>query len=334
MDGTNSAGCKVSLLNDHEPSHHLARLNSFAPSLRSRTSSYDSSALGSPPTPHLVRSISSDSSNMQTPSPITPDFGFASTGEASEFSQASFFPQQKELFSHVYDMPGALPYHPAHPPLHFAQQQAMDGASAPSAAQANGRPKKNQYPCPMAKAIGCKDHFTTSGHAARHAKKHTGKKDAICPECNKAFTRKDNMEQHRRTHQSGRGAAKTGDRDVKKAKLRTQSSRPKISPIQSQAPSQATTPTMANMHTVDPSLGNSPTGSFMAAMQPSDAFADYNSRAYPDPTAYAINTHSYMNGSSYGGLDALASAASREQQNLEDDSEDEQKNQLKRQREI
>jgi len=61
----------------------------------------------------------------------------------------------------------------------------------------------------MAKQFNCNDHFTTSGHAARHAKKHTGKKDAFCPECNKAFTRKDNMEQHRRTHQNGRNAGRS-----------------------------------------------------------------------------------------------------------------------------
>ena len=98
-------------------------------------------------------------------------------------------------------------------------------ASEPSrvstvSAQSNQKPpKKNQYPCPMAKQVGCSDFFTTSGHAARHAKKHTGKKDAFCPECNKAFTRKDNMEQHRRTHQNGRGASRTSNDDskVKKA---------------------------------------------------------------------------------------------------------------------
>ncbi|KAI5370536.1 putative Zinc finger C2H2-type [Septoria linicola] len=86
--------------------------------------------------------------------------------------------------------------------------------------QSNQKPqKKNHYPCPMAKQVGCTDFFTTSGHAARHAKKHTGKKDAFCPECNKAFTRKDNMEQHRRTHQNGRGASRTSNDDskVKKA---------------------------------------------------------------------------------------------------------------------
>jgi len=82
-------------------------------------------------------------------------------------------------------------------------------------------PKKNQYPCPMAKQIGCTDFFTTSGHAARHAKKHTGKKDAFCPECNKAFTRKDNMEQHRRTHQNGRGASRSSTSDDSKVKKAT-----------------------------------------------------------------------------------------------------------------
>jgi hypothetical protein len=83
---------------------------------------------------------------------------------------------------------------------------------------AKAQPKKNQYPCPLAKQVGCNDFFTTSGHAARHAKKHTGKKDAFCPECNKAFTRKDNMEQHRRTHQNGRGASRSSNTDAAKVK--------------------------------------------------------------------------------------------------------------------
>ena len=62
--------------------------------------------------------------------------------------------------------------------------------------------KRNKYPCPYAASHACTATFTTSGHAARHGKKHTGEKSVHCPVCNKAFTRKDNMKQHRRTHRS------------------------------------------------------------------------------------------------------------------------------------
>jgi hypothetical protein len=87
------------------------------------------------------------------------------------------------------------------------------------------------------------------------------------------------------------------------------------------------------MSNFDPALTHSPTGSFSAVM-PSESFVDYNQRTtYPDPSAYAMNTHSYMNGFA-GGLDALASAASREQQNLEEEeslSEGEQRHKRQRQ---
>lgn len=112
----------------------------------------------------------------------------------------------------------AQPQHMGQPPYRTSNSPSSEPSrvstvSAQSASKS--QPKKNQYPCPMAKQMGCNDFFTTSGHAARHAKKHTGKKDAFCPECNKAFTRKDNMEQHRRTHQHGRGASRTSNDDSK-----------------------------------------------------------------------------------------------------------------------
>ena len=66
-------------------------------------------------------------------------------------------------------------------------------------AQAGGE-KKKKYPCPHAQKFSCIDRFTTSGHAARHGKKHTGEKNVVCPTCHKTFTRKDNMKQHERTH--------------------------------------------------------------------------------------------------------------------------------------
>lgn len=73
---------------------------------------------------------------------------------------------------------------------------------APSTTETAKTTKKNKYPCPYAASHACTAIFTTSGHAARHGKKHTGEKSVHCPVCNKAFTRKDNMKQHRRTHRS------------------------------------------------------------------------------------------------------------------------------------
>ncbi|KAL6717857.1 hypothetical protein ACLMJK_003942 [Lecanora helva] len=69
---------------------------------------------------------------------------------------------------------------------------------------------KKKYPCPHATRYSCTDTFTTSGHAARHGKKHTGEKNILCPTCNKAFTRKDNMKQHERTHKSSDRGSRSG----------------------------------------------------------------------------------------------------------------------------
>ncbi|MCJ1475892.1 Zinc finger and SCAN domain-containing protein 5B [Lambiella insularis] len=79
---------------------------------------------------------------------------------------------------------------------------ATSSASQPASSPANNNSKiaKKKYHCPHATKYACTDTFTTSGHAARHGKKHTGEKNILCPTCNKAFTRKDNMKQHERTH--------------------------------------------------------------------------------------------------------------------------------------
>lgn len=126
----------------------------------------------------------------------------------------------------------ALPLPPRQQPHSLMQPAPLHRASTSPASEpsrvsthsatsnAKPQPKKNHYPCPMAKQYACADFFTTSGHAARHAKKHTGKKDAFCPECNKAFTRKDNMEQHRRTHQTGRGASRSATTLVDETKIK------------------------------------------------------------------------------------------------------------------
>jgi hypothetical protein len=238
---------------------------------------------------------------MQTPSPITPDFAFEQSMDSPIFPQGNFFPP-------MHHQQGQQSYHPHHSQHQQAGFFRADHLSEQhqDPATLNARPKKNSYPCPMSKAYNCNDYFTTSGHAARHAKKHTGKKDAYCPECNKAFTRKDNMEQHRRTHQSGRNAAKGGDRDVKKAKQ--QARRPRPTPLPSAVPS------LSQLSMIDPSLPLSPAGSFMApAVQPSESFIDFSHQhrsQYPDPAPYSYNPSSC-------GLDALATAASGEKRKFE-----------------
>ncbi|KAJ8105881.1 hypothetical protein OPT61_g9912 [Boeremia exigua] len=334
MDGKNASGRRVSLLNDGPEAPALVRLPSIAPSLRSRTSSYTSSPIGSPPTPRLVRSNSSDSVTMQTPSPITPEFA-AFDGQLQALSPYGTQPQYFDMhqngmhhngLSHndmkadgfnAYgpQIVGQLPYHTQPAPVFYRPTQMPEQhipASAP--APANLRPKKNSYPCPMAKQFGCGDYFTTSGHAARHAKKHTGKKDAFCPECNKAFTRKDNMEQHRRTHQSGRSAKGT-ENSIKKSS-KPAMKRPRPSPLQSSAPATTT-------GNFDPAISLSPSdgASFMApAVQQVDSLSDYSPiqqqrSSYPDPTQFSMS-HGYSIGSS-SGLDALAIAASGEKRKFE-----------------
>ena len=79
-----------------------------------------------------------------------------------------------------------------------------DKATATTPTSATSKAVKKKYPCPHATRYSCHDTFTTSGHAARHGKKHTGEKNVHCPTCNKAFTRKDNMKQHERTHKNSK----------------------------------------------------------------------------------------------------------------------------------
>src|SRR6478735_9145180 len=101
MDGKNSSGRRISLLNDSAAEPQLPiRIPSITPSLRSRTSSYTSSPIGSPPTPRLIRSDSSDSVTMTTPSPITPEFtttfdmGEDGMVPSPNYTQDHYFAQQ------------------------------------------------------------------------------------------------------------------------------------------------------------------------------------------------------------------------------------------------
>lgn len=89
------------------------------------------------------------------------------------------------------------------PPSATAKPEPSTPSSATATSNNKTPTSKKKYPCPHAKIYSCTDTFTTSGHAARHGKKHTGEKNIHCPTCGKAFTRKDNMKQHERTHKGG-----------------------------------------------------------------------------------------------------------------------------------
>ncbi|KAH7046812.1 hypothetical protein B0J12DRAFT_576268 [Macrophomina phaseolina] len=292
MDGKDSVGRRISLLNE-DSSAPANSLPSLEPGLRSRTSSYTSSPCMSPQTPQLLRSDSTDSAAMSTPSPVTPSFDYPEA--QSPANMPYYIPNQPQHYSHPQSHPQANPI--------FVRQPGTERQPMPAA---QPRTKKNQYPCPLAAQYNCNDYFTTSGHAARHAKKHTGKKDAICPDCRKAFTRKDNMEQHRRTHQNGRNArnASKADEDgrVKKTKA---ASRPKPSPLQSiQAQVQAGS-------LVDPGLPISPTSSFSSISSAVQSFSGFTSPQYHDNMSYPPPEHYQLNPAtpSTFGLETLALAA-------------------------
>ncbi|KAJ4380639.1 hypothetical protein N0V86_003998 [Didymella sp. IMI 355093] len=278
---------------------------------------------------------------MNTPSPVTPEFaafdGMSQGMPSPSYNQDHYFTYQNPVMrEHPMQLNGMLhnnemkpvvalneyaphmvnqaAYHAQPQPYYNSPQMPEQHVQAAAPAAASARPKKNAYPCPLSKTYHCTDMFTTSGHAARHAKKHTGKKDAFCPECNKAFTRKDNMEQHRRTHQSGR-SAKGSDNGVKKAKVAAR--RPRPSPLQSSA--------QVQLHSVDPVLRITPhsTGFMAPAVQPAEDVgqdsghytAQYSPHAYPDPSQYSM-TLGYNVGS-HSALDALAIAASGEKRKFE-----------------
>ena len=92
----------------------------------------------------------------------------------------------------------------------------QNSTSPPNNAPPTG--KKNKYPCPYSQSHSCSATFTTSGHAARHGKKHTGEKGVHCPVCNKAFTRKDNMKQHERTHKNSASGSNSDEPTARRSK--------------------------------------------------------------------------------------------------------------------
>ncbi|SPO22434.1 uncharacterized protein UTRI_01112 [Ustilago trichophora] len=93
---------------------------------------------------------------------------------------------------HPFDR--TMPYGEAAAANGMAKRTGKDGGSG--AITVGG---KKRYPC---QHPGCDKTFSTSGHAARHNRIHTGQKPYRCtfPGCKARFSRQDNSLQHYRTH--------------------------------------------------------------------------------------------------------------------------------------
>ncbi|KAJ5151963.1 hypothetical protein N7492_010258 [Penicillium capsulatum] len=156
---------------------------------------------------HPTRSSESPSTSpRETRYPIHPvtEATLPTSPGSSEGSVYDYFSSQPSSSAYhpyarrdSYRFPSRGPAAPRTPPEKpsTAETSSQSGGTL-------GTGRKNKYPCPYAASHGCLATFTTSGHAARHGKKHTGEKSVHCPICNKAFTRKDNMKQHIRTHRT------------------------------------------------------------------------------------------------------------------------------------
>ena len=228
-------------LSDHSRKSSYSTQMSRDESESSQHSSLASPSYSPRPTPQLLRFHSASSQEtLLTPSPMTPNYPFDPLDQSKIVHQRDPYNRSMGPYYTAQTQDGMQqPYYHVpnrtdhiigdiYPPLETSVQTqfayATPELSAPispsSSIQAPGTatssasqtastsntntPKigKKKYPCPHATRYQCYDTFTTSGHAARHGKKHTGEKNIRCPTCDKAFTRKDNMKQHERTHKN------------------------------------------------------------------------------------------------------------------------------------
>lgn len=150
---------------------------------------------GSPTYPHHLTESHHPSPLTPSPEPSYYSYNRASQPRSVVGSYSSYCsPPSDKLSIQSITHPYSSSAEPTSP------QPSIHGNAGSNSSNTVG--KKSKYPCPYAASHGCVATFTTSGHAARHGKKHTGEKSVLCPICNKAFTRKDNMKQHKRTHRN------------------------------------------------------------------------------------------------------------------------------------
>lgn len=247
MNGRNSSGLAVSLLNDgpRRPGAQPSQ-KSYGTSSSSSRDSISSSAMsasssssraqtaprrGFPPAPGLMRSGSwSSQKTNDSPSPKTPAYAYCEPRQKQPQHTSYFLVQVAAQGGDMLpkNADGGLPKNAVVDLSRLpspATQGAVGGIEHSSssnecltdaqhqAATPTGTswiPIVKHFPCQLAAEYGCTETFTTSGHASRHAKKHTGEKGVPCPKCPKRFARKDNMKQHLKTHENGRAHARCG----------------------------------------------------------------------------------------------------------------------------
>ncbi|KAJ5494383.1 Zinc finger C2H2 [Penicillium fimorum] len=213
------SSCKTSIVsilnNDDNPSFAVRS----APRLsRSQSSPYHHSEQLPPPAtdPQHTRTQASSESPATSPRgtrrrldtvteviPVSPGSSDGSTYDYITSQSSAYHPYARQDPGRdprrdLYRFPGRGPAPQTPPDTRSSTSETVSSQTGPT----RGTGRKNKYPCPYATSHGCSATFTTSGHAARHGKKHTGEKSVHCPICNKAFTRKDNMKQHIRTHRT------------------------------------------------------------------------------------------------------------------------------------
>jgi uncharacterized Zn-finger protein len=230
----NASGAKISLLQDSQPSTPITAIH-ILPQLHT---SYLPQQWDSAP-------VSSDDSDAP---PLSPDQSRPKIGHSSSISSISSGPQNGPLTPRSSSSPlfahNTLPWGMDRKDsrMSFSQMSTSSAMSRPfdrvqtpeqirpsidihkfqqreqnerRVGQVQERSKANRaidpitgkrrFICPKE---DCGKSFTTSGHLARHNRVHTGEKPAYCQICNRHFGRKDNMEQHKKTHYKSKGRSK------------------------------------------------------------------------------------------------------------------------------
>lgn len=202
----NSAGCHISLLNDEPPSKNYIVSGCFASEDGEQRDelphlSYSSSSSRASDNGDWLRS-GSDDSQMATDhaSPLSPshmEFDWQTT-----YSTTNPKPTYHDRKHFGHQPQKRLPQPSTgtiKPPT--IQEDASSSNDEDQSIPVDVAPLKRR-PCSFKSTHNCNKTFSTTAHASRHSKMHTGEKCVQCSfeGCTKKFTRADNMKHHLHIH--------------------------------------------------------------------------------------------------------------------------------------